>query len=143
MTSSGFLCRRDRTDEAEIAELTRSGAFSCSSTGRDSGPIYLGAPWGGAYFGMLFRSIRRSRGWAWGPGWSGSRRPWRRRWAPRTCPEIVNLREELERWYKGLGPPGRRALCRAAVKQPCHFVEMHKALGGELPVAAGLALGAA
>lgn len=44
--------------------------------------------------------------------------------------KIINLREELARWYRSLGyrevgvaPYGHRP-----VKQPCHFVEMRKQL---------------
>ena len=46
---------------------------------------------------------------------------------------IVNLREELARWYRGLGyrevatfPYDHRP-----TKQPCHFVEMHKWLAAD------------
>lgn len=41
---------------------------------------------------------------------------------------IVNLREELHRWYKSLGyrEAGTFPYDHRPVKQACHFVEMHK-----------------
>jgi GNAT superfamily N-acetyltransferase len=41
---------------------------------------------------------------------------------------IVNLREELGRWYRSLGyhEVGTAPYDHRPVKQPCHFVEMHK-----------------
>ncbi len=43
---------------------------------------------------------------------------------------IVNLREELGRWYRSLGyhEVGTAPYDERPVKQPCHFVEMHKPL---------------
>jgi len=43
---------------------------------------------------------------------------------------IVNLREELGRWYRGLGyrEVGTFPYDHRPVKQACHFVEMHKGL---------------
>jgi ribosomal protein S18 acetylase RimI-like enzyme len=45
---------------------------------------------------------------------------------------IVNLREELGRWYKSLGyhEVGTAPYTHRPVKQPCHFVEMRRSLGG-------------
>lgn len=45
---------------------------------------------------------------------------------------IVNLREELHRWYKGLGyrEAGTFPFEREA-KQPCHFVELRKWLAAD------------
>jgi ribosomal protein S18 acetylase RimI-like enzyme len=50
---------------------------------------------------------------------------------------IVNLREELARWYKSLGyrEVGTYPYEHRPVKQPCHFVELHK----WLPAAAATA----
>jgi ribosomal protein S18 acetylase RimI-like enzyme len=44
--------------------------------------------------------------------------------------KIVNLREELARWYKSLGyrEVGTAPYSHRPVKRPCHFVEMAKAL---------------
>jgi GNAT superfamily N-acetyltransferase len=43
---------------------------------------------------------------------------------------IVNLREELGRWYRSLGyrEVGTSPFSHRAVKRPCHFVEMAKRL---------------
>ncbi len=43
---------------------------------------------------------------------------------------IVNLREELGRWYRSLGyrEVGTTPYTRRPVKRPCHFVEMRRAL---------------
>ena len=43
---------------------------------------------------------------------------------------IVNLREELGRWYRSLGyrEVGTSPFSHRRVKQPCHFVEMAKQL---------------
>lgn len=43
---------------------------------------------------------------------------------------IVNLREELGRWYRSLGyrEVGTAPYTHRAVKQPCHFVEMRRSL---------------
>jgi ribosomal protein S18 acetylase RimI-like enzyme len=53
---------------------------------------------------------------------------------------IINLREELARWYRSLGyvEVGRSPYEHRPVKQACHFVEMRKSLRPvtELPAAA-------
>jgi N-acetylglutamate synthase-like GNAT family acetyltransferase len=43
---------------------------------------------------------------------------------------IINLREELARWYRSLGyqEVGTTPYEHRTVKQPCHFVEMRKSL---------------
>jgi N-acetylglutamate synthase-like GNAT family acetyltransferase len=43
---------------------------------------------------------------------------------------VVNLREELSRWYKGLGyaEVGTAPFDHTGKKRPCHFVEMRRAL---------------
>ena len=44
--------------------------------------------------------------------------------------KIINLREELARWYRSLGyrEVGTAPYGHRPVKQPCHFVEMRKQL---------------
>jgi ribosomal protein S18 acetylase RimI-like enzyme len=44
--------------------------------------------------------------------------------------KIVNLREELGRWYRSLGyrEVGTAPYTHRPVKQPCHFVEMQRSL---------------
>ena len=52
--------------------------------------------------------------------------------------KIINLREELGRWYKSLGyhEVGTAPYTHRTVKQPCHFVEMRRSLaGGETAIA--------
>ncbi|HSD88374.1 MAG TPA: GNAT family N-acetyltransferase [Kofleriaceae bacterium] len=52
--------------------------------------------------------------------------------------QIINLREELARWYRSLGyvETGTKPYEHRPVKQPCHFVEMHKSLRGVTQVKA-------
>jgi ribosomal protein S18 acetylase RimI-like enzyme len=58
---------------------------------------------------------------------------------------MVNLREELSRWYKSLGyrEVGTTPYPSRAVKRPCHFIEMAKPLVVAAPVYASRAFGAA
>lgn len=60
---------------------------------------------------------------------------------------IVNLREELARWYRGLGYREVATFpYERPVKQPCHFIEMHKWLASvddDAPAHATTSLGAA
>jgi hypothetical protein len=44
---------------------------------------------------------------------------------------IINLREELSRWYKGLGyrEVGTAPCTNIPTRRPCHFIDMEKALG--------------
>jgi ribosomal protein S18 acetylase RimI-like enzyme len=55
--------------------------------------------------------------------------------------QIINLREELARWYRSLGyiETGTKPYEHRPVKQPCHFVQMHKSLRGVTPVKAAAA----
>jgi hypothetical protein len=57
---------------------------------------------------------------------------------------IVNLREELHRWYRSLGyrEVATHPYDHRPVKQACHFVEMHKWLASEASVAAPAAAAA-
>lgn len=138
----------DRTTETEIAELTRSGAFLVLEHGQGlAAAIYLERRGDGAYLGMLSvdpalqgmglgtRLVRIAEAMAEAMG------------ATHMTLRIVNLREELERWYKGLGyrPVGTLPYVARPVKQACHFVEMHKYLGDPDAVShrAGLSAGAA
>jgi hypothetical protein len=43
---------------------------------------------------------------------------------------IINLREELSRWYKGLGyrEVGTTPFSHPQLKRPCHFIEMARPL---------------
>ena len=80
---------------------------------------------------MLSVAARAAEATASASGWSASpRRCARRRAATRCTLQIVNLREELGRWYRSLGyrEVGTQPYEHRPVKQPCHFVEMRKSL---------------
>jgi hypothetical protein len=57
---------------------------------------------------------------------------------------MINLREELSRWYRSLGylAVGTSPYPGRSVKRPCHFIEMAKPLVAAAPVYASQ-LGAA
>ncbi|CAN5922698.1 hypothetical protein BH11MYX3_BH11MYX3_35780 [soil metagenome] len=129
----------DRTSEDEIAEMTREGVFLVlEQAGGLAAAVYLELRGHTAYFGMLSvqpclqgmglgkRLVRIAEAMAEATG------------ASTMTLRIVNLREELGRWYRSLGyreigtsPFNRR------VKRPCHFVDMHK----DLTVVAALETG--
>jgi ribosomal protein S18 acetylase RimI-like enzyme len=130
----GFFVDGNRTTPEEIAALVRTGTGTFLVLER--GPVLAAAVYvdtrdtagPGGYIGML--SVEPSHQ---GMG-LGTRLV---RIAEAMCEamgaasvrlRIVNLREELHRWYKSLGyrevatfPYDHRP-----VKQPCHFIELHK-----------------
>jgi ribosomal protein S18 acetylase RimI-like enzyme len=122
-----FFVDGDRTSAAEIAELVARGTFVVLEDDRRlAAAVYVER----GYFGML--SVRPERQ---GMG-IGTRLV---RIAEALCEaqgcrevdlRIINLREELGRWYRSLGyrEVGVRPYDHRAVKQPCHFVEMRKRL---------------
>ena len=61
------------------------------------------------------------------------------------CLRMINLREELSRWYKSLGyrEVGTSPYPARSTKRPCHFIEMAKPLVAAAPVYASRELGAA
>lgn len=138
----GFFVDGVRTTPVEIAELTRSGAFLVlEQAGGLAAAVYVERRGSHAYFGMLSvapglqglgigtRLVRIAEAMGEAMG------------ATAMTLEIVNLREELGRWYRSLG---YREVATAPydhrpVKQPCHFVEMHKSLGPDLDAAMGAA----
>jgi ribosomal protein S18 acetylase RimI-like enzyme len=133
----GFFVDGSRTSADEIAQLIRKGTFLVlergpilaaavyvdTSSSRDGDPDAAG----GGYIGMLSvepslqgmglgtRLVRIAEAMCEAMGSSSVRL------------RIVNLREELARWYRGLGyrEVGTSPYDRP-VKQPCHFIEMHK-----------------
>jgi ribosomal protein S18 acetylase RimI-like enzyme len=130
----------DRTDEAEIAELTREGVFLVlEQAGGLAAAVYLERRGPAAYFGMLSvrpdlqgmglgkRLVRIAEAMAEATG------------ATEMTLRIINLREELSRWYRSLGyrVVGTTPFDHRRVKRPCHFVDMSK----DLAVAAALELG--
>ncbi|MBS1124007.1 MAG: acetyltransferase, family [Deltaproteobacteria bacterium] len=130
----GFFVDGERTNADEIARLVSSGAFLVLEQHEAAGPlaaaVYVEPHGDGGYIGML--SVD--------PGFQGMGLGTRLvRIAEAMCEamgaksvrlRIVNLREELGRWYRSLGyrEVGTAPYDHRPVKQPCHFVEMHKPL---------------
>jgi len=131
----GFFVDGERTSADEIARLLRSGSFlvleHTQSANGLGAAVYVEPRGEGGYIGML--SVD--------PGLQGMGLGTRLvRIAEAMCEAmgatsvrllIVNLREELGRWYRSLGyrEVGTAPYTHRPVKQPCHFVEMHKPLG--------------
>jgi ribosomal protein S18 acetylase RimI-like enzyme len=123
-----FFVDGDRTNEGEIAELMTRGAFIVLEQERGLAAAVFVDPTG--YIGMLSvlpemqkhglgkRLIRIAEAMCEAAG------------CDRVRLQIVNLREELARWYRSLGyaEVGTKAFDHRALKQPCHFVEMAKTL---------------
>lgn len=121
-----------RTDEAEMAAIVGKGTFLVleDSAGRLVAGVLLEPRGEGAYLGMLSVSpaaqghglgrrlvaTAEALAEAMGCGWVDLK--------------IVNLREELARWYRSLGyvETATAPYTHRPVKQPCHFVEMRKLL---------------
>jgi ribosomal protein S18 acetylase RimI-like enzyme len=132
-----FFVDGDRTDADEIQRVMSTGAFLVlEAKGALAAAVYVEAGDSGGYIGMLSvdpalqgmgigtRLVRIAEAMceAMGATWVKLK--------------IINLREELGRWYKSLGyrevgtspyNPQR------PVKQPCHFVEMGRVLGPGAP----------
>ncbi len=117
----------DRTDRREIAELIERGTFIVlEHAGGLAAAVYVEH----GYFGMLSvlpelqghglgtRLVRIAEAMCEAAG----------------CDEvtlrIINLREELGRWYRSLGyhEVGTAPFEHRRVKQACHFVQMRKSL---------------
>ena len=124
----GFFVDGNRTTPEEIEKLVAQGTFLVL----ERGPILAAAVYVdvSGYIGMLSvepslqgmglgtRLVRIAEAMCEAMGASSVRL------------RIVNLREELHRWYKGLGyrEVATHPYDHRPVKQPCHFVEMHKRL---------------
>ena len=124
----GFFVDGERTSTVEIAKLVESGTFLVLEDVQGPAAAVYVDPTG--YFGML--SVRED---VQGMG-LGTRLV---RVAEAVCEamgatsvrlKIVNLREELGRWYRSLGyrEVGTAPYDHRPVKQPCHFVEMQRGL---------------
>lgn len=125
-----FVVDGARTNASEIGELVRSGTFLVLERGPELvAAVYVESRPDGGYIGMLSvdpavqgmglgtRLVRIAEAMCEAMGARSVRL------------KIINLREELARWYRSLGyrevgtaPFGGRA------KQPCHFVEMQRLL---------------
>ena len=142
-----FFVDGDRTNAEEIAAMSRKGVFLVlEEVNGLSAAVYLERRESSIYFGMLSvradlqglglgtRLVRIAEAMGEAMG------------ASEVTLKIVNLREELGRWYRSLGyRDGETApYTHRAVKQACHFVAMWKPLGEGAPgrpVDVGLAVG--
>jgi N-acetylglutamate synthase-like GNAT family acetyltransferase len=142
-----FFVDGDRTNPDEIAEMTRTGVFLVLEEANGlAAAVYLERRDAAIYFGMLsvradlqglglgtrLVNIAEAMGEAMG--------------ASEVTLKIVNLREELGRWYRSLGYRDGQTTpyTHRTVKQPCHFVEMWKPIGDGAtarPAVVGLAAG--
>lgn len=134
-----FFVDGERTSAAEIRELMAEGYFIVleHSDGL-AAAVYLD---GAGYFGMLSvapafqrhglgtRLVRIVEALSEAAG------------CTTVTLRIINLREELGRWYRALGyvECGTSPYEHRPVKQPCHFVEMRKQLRSAAGVAAAAA----
>lgn len=147
-----FFLDGDRTTADEIAALIRSGGFLVLEyAGGLAGAVLFQAPGqrdgtlpSHAYFGMLLvvpelqgRGLGRQlvqivEAMAEATG------------ATSMSLRIINLREELSRWYKRLGyrEVGTAPFTHRPVKRPCHFIEMAKPLVSPGPLDIGGVIGA-
>lgn len=131
----------ERTTADEIAEMTQNGVFLVlEQAGGLAAAVYLERRGSIAYFGMLSvrpelqgmglgkRLVRIAEALAEAGG------------ASTMTLRIINLREELGRWYRSLGyrEVGTSPFNHRQAKQPCHFVDMHKDLAVAAALEAGL-----
>jgi GNAT superfamily N-acetyltransferase len=143
-----FFVEGERTNAAEVERMLDRGTFVVlEHAGGLAAAVYVER----GYFGML--SVL--------PGLQGHGLGTRLvRIAEAMCESagclevnlrIINLREELGRWYRSLGyqEVGTTPYEHRSVKQPCHFVEMRKTLRpvtaapGHRPDGSGRTVGAA
>lgn len=127
-----FFVDGDRTNADDIVRMMKSGDFVTlehEATGL-AGAVYVQVEGRRGYFGMLsvdpdlqgaglgVRLVRIAEALCEAMG------------AAFVDLKIINLREELSRWYKSLGyrEIGTAPYVHRTVKQPCHFVEMRKLL---------------
>jgi len=126
-----FFVDGDRTDAAEIAAMMQTGSFIVlDDRGGLAGAVYIEGGQRRGYFGMLAVAPEQQ-----GHG-LGKRLV---RIAEALCEaadcdvialRIINLREELGRWYRSLGyrEVGVTPYTHRPVKRPCHFIEMQRTL---------------
>ena len=122
-----FFVRGDRTDAEELGRLLPRFVVLEHSTGL-AGAVYVEER---GYFGMLSvrpdlqghglgtRLVRVAEGLCEAAG------------ATEMELRVINLREELARWYRSLGyrEVGTAPYTHRAAIRPCHFVEMKRPLG--------------
>jgi GNAT superfamily N-acetyltransferase len=123
-----FFVEGDRTNAGEIAAMMERGQFIVLERGATLGAcVYVEAR---GYFGMLSvlpdlqglglgtRMVKIAEAICEAGG------------ATTMSIRIINLREELGRWYRSLGyrEVGTTPYTHRPVKQPCHFVDMQRSL---------------
>jgi GNAT superfamily N-acetyltransferase len=123
-----FFVEGDRTNAGEIAAMMERGQFIVLERGATLGAcVYVEAH---GYFGMLSvlpdlqglglgtRMVKIAEAICEAGG------------ATTMSIRIINLREELGRWYRSLGyrEVGTTPYNHRPVKQPCHFVDMQRSL---------------
>ena len=127
-----FFVDGDRTSAGEVHDMMASGVFLVLEEARGlAAAVYLERKDAAIYFGML--SVRSDlRGLGLGTRLVRIVEAMGEATGARACTlKIVNLREELGRWYKslGYGDAGTSPyVAHRPVKQPCHFIEMAKPL---------------
>jgi ribosomal protein S18 acetylase RimI-like enzyme len=130
-----FFVEGDRTDPAELAQMMERGTFLVLDHADQRGlaaAVYVTTDGSHGYFGMLAvgqglqghgigkRMVRIAEAVAEAAG------------CTTMTMKIVNLREELARWYRSLGyrETGTAPyVASRTVKLACHFVEMARPLG--------------
>ena len=135
-----FFVDGPRTDAGEIASLVATGTFLLLEQvdGTLASAVYVQTRGEGLYFGMLSVSPG-AQGRGLGTRMVGVAEAFAEamgcRWVDL---KIINLREELGRWYRSLGyaEVGTAPYTHRDVKKPCHFVEMRKQLRGAVNFAA-------
>jgi N-acetylglutamate synthase-like GNAT family acetyltransferase len=125
-----FFVEGERTNADEIARLV-GGFLVLENQGSLAAAVYVESEQDSGYIGMLSvdpslqgmglgtRLVRIAEAMCEAMGATSVRL------------RIVNLREELGRWYRSLGyrEVGTAPYTQRSVNQPCHFVEMRKSLG--------------
>ncbi|HUS27895.1 MAG TPA: GNAT family N-acetyltransferase [Kofleriaceae bacterium] len=126
-----FFVEGDRTNATEIAGLIEKGTFIVLEyAGGLAAAVWVETSRERGYFGMLSvlpemqkhglgkRLVRIAEAMCEAAG------------CDEMTLQIINLREELARWYRSLGyvEIGTKPYEHRAVKQPCHFVQMRKSL---------------
>jgi ribosomal protein S18 acetylase RimI-like enzyme len=121
----------DRTSASEIAAMIERGTFIVlEHKGGLAAAVWVDVHGATGYFGMLSvlpemqklglgkRLVRIAEAMCEAAG------------CEEMTLQIVNLREELARWYRSLGysEVGTKPFVERVLKQPCHFVQMHKSL---------------
>ena len=140
----GFFVEGDRTTAAEIAHMMTNGTFlvldrASPDRGGVGGAVYVTINGHRGYFGMLAvgaglqgrglgkRLVRIAEAMAEAAGCTVM------------TMKIVNLREELGRWYRSLGYRETGTgpyVAHRSVKLACHFIEMARPLGTPAVLAA-------